>query len=242
MYDVNKLRVINIDRDTAKKIVLENHYMKTFPAGAKIYFGILHEGFEGIQGVAVFGYSSSTLAKTKLFENHVKPNEIIEMQRLWISDKMLKNAESKTLSLIADKFKEHAPHLKIIFTYAGGCKDDCGIVYQSSGFLYLFSEKCDDFYLTKNGEYKNIISALRFGKAPKGMKDKNEIAKYLFGEGHFINAHRHFYFLPLNKAIRRKLTHLNKPFPKHSAQYRLNQEWVSDNGAREGLTGAKSQD
>lgn len=236
MYDVNKLRVINIARDVAKKLVLDNHYMKTFPAGAKVYFGILHDGFPGIQGVAVFGYSSSTKSKVNLFENKIGEHEIIEMQRLWISDSMLKNAESKSLSLMAEKFKQNAPQIKIIFTFAGGCKDDCGIVYQSSGFMYLFSEKCDDFYLTKKSEYKNIISALRFGKAPKELKDKKEIAKYLFGEGEFIHAHRHFYFLPLNKAVRRKLAHLNKPFPKVSANYRLNQEWVPNNGVQEGLT------
>lgn len=41
-YDINKIKVINIDRETAKNCVLKCHYMKTFPAGAKIYFGILH--------------------------------------------------------------------------------------------------------------------------------------------------------------------------------------------------------
>lgn len=232
-YDPNKIRVINIDRVSAKEAVQNFHYMKTFPAGAQVYFGILHEGMTGLKGVAVFGNSTATKAKTKLFPDSVGPENIIEMQRLWISDDLGHNAESKVLSLIMAKFKTHAKHIKVVWTYAGGCKDDCGIVYQSSGFMYLGSEECDDFYLTEKGEYKNIINALRFGKAPKHMKDRGEIAAYLYGPGKFIKAHRHYYFYPIDKAVRRKMMSKTKPFPKHSAVYRLNQKWVN-HGAGEG--------
>lgn len=141
-YDVNKIRVINIDRASARACVLAEHYMRTFPAGASVYFGILHDGMPGLKGVAVFGQSSATKAKAKLFPEDVGPEHIIEMQRLWVSDDLGKNAESKVLSLIMDIFKQAAAHLKVVWTYAGGCKDDCGIVYQSSGFMYVGSEPC----------------------------------------------------------------------------------------------------
>lgn len=213
--------------------MLGNHYMKTFPAGATVYFGILHEGMPGLKGVAVFGQSSATKAKAKLFPEDVGPEHIIEMQRLWVSDDLGKNAESKVLALIMDVFKKAAPHLKVVWTYAGGCKDDCGIVYQSSGFMYIGSEPCTDFYLTAAGEYKNIINALRFGKGPPGEKDRTVIARHLYGPGHFIEASRHYYFYPLHKSVRRKMAAKQKPFPKHSARYRLNQEWV-DEGAVKG--------
>ena len=225
-YDVNKLKIVVIDRDSAKKCVLKNHYMKTFPAGAKIYIGVIHEGFDGLVGVAVFGSSTGTNAKIKLFPDNIESKNIIEMQRLWISDEMGHNAESKTLSLCMDMFKKSLPVIKVVWTYAGGCKDDCGIVYQSSGFQFLGSEPCDDFYLTENGEYKNIINALRFGKGPKGEKDRKKIAEHLWGKGEFIKAHRHFYFYAICKKTRRLMENKTKAFPKHSAKYRLNQSWV----------------
>lgn len=225
-YDVNKIKVINIDRASAKTCVLKNHYMKTFPAGANVYVGILHEGLPGLKGVAVFGMSTATLKKLKLFPDSVKEENIIEMQRLWISDDLGHNAESKVLSLIMDLFKKKAPQIKVVWTYAGGCKNDCGIVYQSSGFQYLGSEECEDFYLTANGEYKNIINALRFGKGPKGVTDRNEIALHLYGPGEFIKANRYYYFYAIDKSVRRKMQSKTKPFPKHSAVFRLNQSWV----------------
>lgn len=225
-YDVNKIKVVIIDRESAKKCVLKNHYMATFPAGSKLYFGVIHEGFEGLVGVCVFGLSTGTNAKLKMFPDFIKAENIIEMQRLWISDDMGMNAESKTLSLIIDIFKKRLNQIKIIWTYAGGCKNDCGIVYQSSGFQFLGSEKCDDFYLTKNNQYKNIINALRFGKGPPGEKDRKKIAEYLWGEGQFIQAHRHFYFYSMCKKTRRVMESKTKPFPKYSERYRLNQSWV----------------
>lgn len=227
-YNPNDLYVVNIGREDAKRIVLAHHYMKTFPAGAFLYFGIFHKGIKNIQGVAVFGKSTSTDSKAKLFPETVKPENILEMQRLWISDLMGKNAESKSLSLIVEAIKKNAKHIKVVWTYAGGCKNDCGIVYQSSGFMFLGSEECNDFYLTKTGEYKNIINALRFGKGPKGEKDKNKIALSLYGEGSFINSFRHYYFYPIDKAVRRIMQKKVKPFPKYSDNFRYNQQWVTD--------------
>lgn len=213
----------------AKKLVLNFHYMKTFPAGSCLYFGIKHEGMAGLMGVAVFGKSSGTDAKTKIFPD-VNPENIIEMQRLWISDALGANAESKTLSLIIDAIKKHYTKIKIVWTYAGGCKDDCGIVYQSSGFMFLGSEPSNDFYLTKNGEYKNLIAAKRFGKAGKGLTDQ-QIGEKLYGAGELVFAHRHYYFYPIDRSIRRKMQNKCKPFPKQSKNFRKDQKWVKkENG------------
>jgi len=201
VLDINKIKVIPISRDQAKAMVLKNHYMRTFPAGAFLYFGITHEDSKAALGVAVFGKSSSTDSKINLFKGNVKKSEIIEMQRLWLSDQLGKNAESKTLSIIIAAIKSHYKDIKVIWTYSGGCKKDCGIVYQASGFMFLGTEKCNDFYLTRAGEYKNIINALRFGKGPKGEKDINKIAAALYGEGSFIDSFRNYYFYPICKII-----------------------------------------
>lgn len=227
MYKVNDLYVIPIDRVTAKKIVMNFHYMKTFPAGSWLYFGIMHKGIKELMGVAVFGRSTGTDAKAKLFPN-VKPDEILEMQRLWISDAMKMNAESKSLSLIIETIKKNYPTLKLVWTYAGGCKDDCGIVYQSSGFMFLGSEPSNDFYLTKSGEYKNLIAAKRFGRAPKGLSDQ-KIGEFLFGEGNIVYANRHYYFYPFGKSLRRQMQSKTKPFPKQSKNFRKDQKWVNNN-------------
>ena len=221
-FEPNLISVVPISREQAKRVVLKNHYMKTFPSGASLFFGIRYNNENNIKGVAVFGNSIATKKKCKLFG--IEENEIIEMQRFWICDSMKKNAESKTLSKIMKMIKKHTG-IKVVWTYAGGCKNDCGIVYQSSGFMYLGSAKCNDFYLTNKGEYKNLISVMRFNKAPhlKKIEDK---AIYLYGPGEILNTKRYFYFYPICKRIRRVMDKKQHPFPKDSVNWRKDQKWV----------------
>ena len=151
------------------------------------------------------------------------------MQRLWIHDKMGHSTESYTLARLIDLLKARTK-LKLIVTHAGGCKDDCGIVYQASAWLYFGSSKCDDFYLTKAGEYKNMISAMRFGRISTKGKTKQQVGEELFGKGEVVNAHRHLYAYPIHKGIRRRLSKIAQKYPKHSKHFRYNQQWVERNG------------
>jgi protein-arginine kinase activator protein McsA len=223
--DIKNLIVKPINRDSAKKIVILNHYMKTFPSGSYLHFGIFDKTNNKIAGIAVFGYSSSTDSKVKKLVNDLQKNEYIEMQRLWISDDFGHNAESYVLSLIIQTLKQKTK-VKIIFTHAGGCKNDCGIVYQASSWLYFGKEICNDFYLTKTGEYKNIIAALRFGRISAKGRKPNEIGKELFGDGDIVKSFRYKYIYPIHKGIRRRLEKKSLPYPKDSAIFRKDQKWV----------------
>lgn len=225
MFEPNKIFIKPIEMSGAKEMCRVYHYMKTAPSGAALAFGIFHPDFKGVKGVCIFGRSTGTDAKANYFPD-VKPENILEMQRLWISDDLGHNAESKTLSLMMKKIKDTYEQIKVVWTYAGGCKNDCGIVYQSSGFMYLGSEPCEDFYLTDSGEYKNIINVLRFGKAPKELKTKEEKAAFVYGKGTLLKTKRHYYFYPLCKAVRRKMESKTLPFPKDSENFRKAQQWV----------------
>lgn len=226
-FDPNLIKVLPIDMRDAKRLARQFHYMRTAPSGAKLAFGIWYGDDKKIRGVCIFGKSSGTEAKLKLIGNGVQDGEIIEMQRLWIDDALGHNAESKTLSLIMKAFKEHYPKIKCVVTYAGGCKNDCGIVYQSSSFLYFGSQPCQDFYLTEAGEYKNIINVLRFGKAPKELKSNAEKAAYVYGPGKLLDTKRYLYLYPIEKRLRRKLSKKALPYPKDSENFRRGQEWVT---------------
>jgi len=225
MNDIKNLIVKPINRKDAKNVVIKNHYMKTFPAGSAVHFGIFDKTTMKISGVAVFGYSSSTDKKVLALVKDLKKNEYIEMQRLWISDDFGHNAESYVLGLLMSAFKQKTS-VKVVFTHAGGCKKDCGIVYQSSSWLYFGKEVCNDFYETTKGEYKNIIAALKFGRVKANGRKPAEIAKELFGEGHIIHSFRYSYIYPIHKGIRRRLEKISMPYPKDSETFRKDQKWV----------------
>ena len=206
---------------TAKAYTIRNHYMKTFPI-PKVCFGVFYKG--KLNGVITFGLSTSTKQKVEKMIPKIQDDEFIEMQRMNISDVLGANAESFVLGKIYELFKKNTK-IKVLITHAGGCKNDCGIVYQSSSWLYFGKEKCDDFYLTEAGEYKNIIAPMRFGRVPKGIKGPQNIGEALFGKGKIINSFRYFYFYPLNKGLRSYLEKKALPYPKDSLNFRKNQEW-----------------
>lgn len=211
-----------IDSKSAKKYTIENHYMKTFP-NPKVCFGVFYK--KRLSGVLTFGYSTATKQKIQKIIPNIKDGEFLEMQRMNILDTLGYNTESFVLGKIYELFKKNTK-VKVLITHAGGCKNDCGIVYQSSSWQYFGKEKCNDFYLTKRGEYKNIIAPMRFGRVPKGIKGGQNVGEYLFGEGELIKSYRYLYLYPLNKGLRSYLTKKEKEFPKDSKVFRKNQKWV----------------
>lgn len=226
VYNKNKqiddFTVKIIDSKLAKEYTIKNHYMKTFPI-AKVCFGLFYK--KKLVGCCTFGNSTATYEKVKKIIPKIELDEIIEMQRMNILDICLNNSESYFLGQIYKLFKKNTK-IKVLITHAGGCKNDCGIIYQASSWLYFGKEKCEDFYLTKNNEYKNIIAPMRFGRVPKGIKGGQEIGNFLYGEGTLIKSFRYLYLYPLNKGIRAFLEKKCLPYPKDSKNFRLNQKWV----------------
>lgn len=219
---LDRLRVRPIARADAKRVVMAKHYMKTFPQGAKLHFGV----FDGrkVVGVCVLGYSTGTHSKVKRLTTGLSQRQYIEMQRLWISDTYGHNTESNVLGKLMKALKKAG--LKIVVTHAGGCKNDCGFVYQASAWLYFGREECRDFYLTEKGEYRNTVAALRFGRIKAKGKTPQQVGEALFGPGKVVESWRYLYAYPIDKGIRRRLSKQQQPFPKVSAEYRFEQKWV----------------
>lgn len=213
-----------INSKIAKEYTIKNHYMKTFP-NPKVCFGVFYLG--KLYGVITFGYSTATKEKIKKYIPNIKDGEFIEMQRMNIHDILGFNAESFVLGKIYELFKKNTK-IKVLVTHAGGCKNDCGIIYQSSSWLYFGKDDCNDFYLTKNNEYKNIIAPMRFGRVPKGIKGGQNIGEYLFGEGQIIESYRYLYLYPLQKGLRKFLEKKSLEYPKDSSIFRKNQKWVEN--------------
>ena len=234
---LDRLSVRPIGLKDARRITVSQHYMKTWPQGASMAFGLFMDG--RCYGVMVLGYAPTTGKKVGKWCNKIERSQYIELQRTWISDKIGHNAESWMMARVMRRLKDAGVWL--VLTHSGGCKDDVGFIFQASGWLYFGGEKCNDFFQTKKGEYKNLVSAMRFGRVPKDVIKQGQQAcgEYLYGDGEIINARRHLYLYPIKKGLRRRLKKYTVPFPKNPAVYRKDQGWsqqvmeVSARGASE---------
>lgn len=108
-----------VDNDIAKTMILENHYSHSWN---DISFGYINIGLYRdniLLGVAVFG----GLQFDKSYINYspdIKQNEILELNRMWISDEIGKNAETMLISASFKLIKKLKPHVKMINTFADG--------------------------------------------------------------------------------------------------------------------------
>jgi hypothetical protein len=223
---IDRMRVAPIALPDAKRMTVANHYMKTWPQGACMAFGIFMDG--KCHGCMVLGYAPTTERKVKRWCNNISKPQYIELQRTWISDRLGHNTESWMMARVMRYLKDAGVWL--VLTHSGGCKDDVGFIFQASGWLYFGGEPCNDFYLTDKGEYKNLVSAMRFGRIPKdvmklGMQAAGE---HEFGAGKIIEARRHLYMYPINRGMRRRLKKYTEPFPKNPAIYRIGQGWSNE--------------
>jgi len=230
-----EMSVTAISRKDAKRISTSQHYMKTWPQGSCIYFGVFFRGM--CYGVLVLGYSSSTERKIKKYSTNIKKEQYIELQRTWISDKLGHNTESWAIARVMSLLKSMGVWL--VLTHSGGCKDDVGFIFQASGWMYFGCDKCEDFYLTDKGEYKNIIASMMYGRVPSSVlkQTKGEIGRYLFGDGEIIKARRHLYLYPIKREIRKRLKKYCLPFPKDPADVRFRQEWITQEAGARGADG-----
>ncbi len=103
------LVIKEISKKKAQELIVKNHYSKKWNHSFGIYnYGIFKQGKESENnclGVASYGYMK--VSKAKIFK-HPNPNAwLIELNRMWISDELGKNAESILI------FKYFGKHLTI---------------------------------------------------------------------------------------------------------------------------------
>lgn len=109
----------------AKRIIVRNYRSGTFPSGVKLCLG----AFVGEQclGCVVFGMGSRFI-HTVIADG--QPGDVWELARLWLSDRLPKNSESRVLAIAIKVVKKFNRELKAVVTYT-----DYGVkLYKGAGW------------------------------------------------------------------------------------------------------------
>ena len=92
---VKDLNIAPISQIDAKEILIPNHYLHSFPGGTKLSFGVYLDA--RLLGALTFGvgpYLGYKLVKD------ASPDDVVTLTRLWLSDDLPKNSESRVLGLV----------------------------------------------------------------------------------------------------------------------------------------------
>ena len=189
---------------TVRQIVVRHHDLHSLPGGTKLAFGTSLEG--KLLGAITFGvgpYNSFSLVEEAC------PDDCLTLTRLWLSEKLPSNSESRVLSVCLRYLRKYTK-LKFIITYADPAQGHVGTIYQATGWLYTgLSEPTPKFDIGDGIARHSRSLAHAFGShSLKYLSERGLKVKVLPQ----IPKHRYVYFL--DKNCRNKLKAPVLPYPK----------------------------
>jgi len=201
---LHDLRLIPISRVDAKTLIVRNHYSHTLPGGTKMSFGVILNG--RLLGVMTFGVGP--FYGYKLVDG-ATPDDVVTLTRLWLSDELQRNSESKVLGIALKSLKRDTS-LKFVIAYSDPTVGHLGIIYQATNWLYTGLSFATPLYDIGDG-------TLHHSRSLAHQLGSHSI-RYLTLQG--INAkavpqsakHRYIYFL--DDSWRSRLAVPVLPYPK----------------------------
>jgi hypothetical protein len=127
---LHDLHLIPISRVDAKKLIVRNHYSHTLPGGTKMNFGVILNG--RLLGAMTFGVGPFLGYK---LVNGANPDDVVTLTRLWLSEELPRNSESKVLGIALRSLKKETS-LKFVLAYSDPAAGHLGTIYQATNWLY----------------------------------------------------------------------------------------------------------
>lgn len=125
----DKYYISCLDKKTALDLVIKKHYLHR-KAPCKYCFGLFDKVTNELVGVIIYGTPASRSVQKGICGIE-EANNVIELTRLWIDDKIGHNAESYLIGNTIKMIDE-----PIIVSYAEQKQGHLGIVYQATNWIY----------------------------------------------------------------------------------------------------------
>ena len=132
MFDPKDIEIKVVPAKAARTICERRHYLKSYPGGVLMNFGIFVEG--ALMGVVVLSAGSANLHRLFLGAKNL---EVACLARLWLDDRLGRNSESRTLGIIFRQLRQHQSTIKAVVAYSDPAARHTGTIYRAAGMLYL---------------------------------------------------------------------------------------------------------
>lgn len=201
----DNLMVKEVDSEITKKMMLEKHYAHKWNNA----FGLVNVGvFAGtdLLGIASFGYSMNPKSWPSITKSD--PNKCIELNRLWVDDRLKRNTEtwllSKSWSILKSKGYE------LVQSFSDG-RLGVGTIYQAANFSYYgFHQTL--FHQTDDGVIYHDVQFSNTNR-PTGMIKRNLFyAENKVVKTFTVNTYRYLY--PLTKQAKKNILLTPENYPK----------------------------
>jgi hypothetical protein len=206
---LHNLKVSPIPLITAKKLIVAKHYLHSLPGGTKLSFGVFLNN--RMLGVLTLGVGP---ANGHCLVDRATANDCLTLTRLWLSDELPANSESRTIGIVIRSLRKHTK-IKFLLSYADPAQGHMGTIYQATGWLYTGLSVVMPLYDLGDGVARHSRSVAQvFGSHSKEHFIQNGIDVKLVPQ---TAKHRYLYFLDVS--WRSRLTVIILPYPKKEEIY-----------------------
>ena len=223
--DTTKLSIRQVDKPTAKKMIVKYHYSKLWTKcsvalGLFIDTGKEHSFFdereEKMIGVIVYGDPIGRLTGQSI-SDEIERTEVLELTRLFIYDGYGSNIESWFISQSFNWLRKNKSEIKALISYASPVEGHSGTIYQATNWIYQGNSiRPNDTYSFKLKPDDEWIH----GRTLANTYKTNDIEKLKKKIGHTFwyrvepLKHRYVYLLKNKRKLMKHLKHPIKPYPK----------------------------
>jgi len=204
-YGSKELRVETIPCWLARAVVVSKHYSGRFVNNSYLHLGVF-SGRE-LVGVLQWGYALNPSSGKRVVSG-TGNKEYMELNRMWLHDKMPRNSESRAISYSLRTIKLLHPQVEWVQTFADERCGRAGVVYQASNFEFIGSHYSNFYELDGEWYHEIAMNAIKRG-GQRGVflrANKDRATTHKFKQYRYIRF--------LNKRARKRLnTKLFRPMP-----------------------------
>lgn len=189
--------VTRLSSKTGKEFIRRHHYSRGSHNGPTCY-GLVDNHSGEVVGVCAFATPCSEAVRSVVFGPDRK-NEVTELHRLVVLDKVPRNGESFLISQALKILKQDRPQINAVLTYADTTQGHLGIIYQATNAIYTGSTGSRSlFYRDTEGRLRhprqNGINITKEEAVARGWTPERRESK-----------HRYVFLLANSKKHRRAL-------------------------------------
>ena len=206
-YGTRDLRVETIPCWLARVIICAKHYSHRIVNNSYLHLGVFSE--RELVGVMQWGYALNPNSGARVVKG-TGNREYMELNRLWLHDKMPRNSESRAISYALKTIKQTHPSVQWVQSFADERCGRAGVVYQASNFDFIGSHQSTFYEL--DGEWYHELARTRKNGGKRSAYLQENFAR---AKAQRFNQYRYIRFL--NKRARKRLnTKLfwPQPYPK----------------------------
>lgn len=201
------LRVDFCSHEAAKYAVEKWHYSKVMPAGKIVKIGAWED--DRFIGVALFSRGASdAIGKPYGLDQ----TQVSELTRVALTQHVSQVSQIVTAAI--KLLRSQSDGLRLLVSYADPYETHHGGIYQAMNWIYVGQTSGDFAIIDKSGKrwHSRMVSTT-------GYKKSFGVPKRVIkpGEGKRVDLPgKHKYLYPLDRAMRRQIEPLAKPYPKRA--------------------------